>query len=391
MFDTIVIGGGMAGFIAACRLADRGEKVAVVSKGDPVCSLSTGCIDITDAGPDPIAAIDSLPTEHPYHLLETRTIQASIDYFRDLASAHGLPYRGSARENQTVLTPLGRSRFTALAPATMTDTARNQDLFLVSFHGMRDFYPSYFRKRFPDCRFAEFDAGVGSVMGLAARFDEPEFRRRFAEWLRITVPDGARVGVPAVLGVHDSYQIMEELETATGTQVFEIATIPPSVPGIRLFSMLKTASTRRGVEYLFGAGIAEVEKAGKTVRRIRLEVPGRARWIEARKFMLATGSFVSGGLLSTEKSVTEPVFGLPVFVPGERSSWFHENFFAAEHPVQQSGVLVDGEFRPSTGDWDNVFVCGSILAHGQIIRYQCGHGVAVSTAYAAADICAGAA
>jgi len=49
-YEVVIIGGGMSGMMAAITLADMGRTVAVVSRGDPVCCLSTGCIDVLAAG-----------------------------------------------------------------------------------------------------------------------------------------------------------------------------------------------------------------------------------------------------------------------------------------------------------------------------------------------------
>jgi len=44
--DVLVIGGGMAGAVAASKAADLGREVAVVRKGYGATALSSGVIDI---------------------------------------------------------------------------------------------------------------------------------------------------------------------------------------------------------------------------------------------------------------------------------------------------------------------------------------------------------
>lgn len=65
LHDVVVIGGGMSGLTAAIHLAGKGLRTALVSRGDPVCSLSTGCIDVLDIGKRPLEAMGELPEGHP--------------------------------------------------------------------------------------------------------------------------------------------------------------------------------------------------------------------------------------------------------------------------------------------------------------------------------------
>ena len=44
--DVLVIGGGMAGAVAASKAADSGQEVAVVRRGYGATALSSGAIDI---------------------------------------------------------------------------------------------------------------------------------------------------------------------------------------------------------------------------------------------------------------------------------------------------------------------------------------------------------
>ncbi|MCZ7542112.1 MAG: hypothetical protein M5R40_00570 [Anaerolineae bacterium] len=49
----------------------------------------------------------------------------------------------------------------------------------------------------------------------------------------------ARVGFPAVLGLYDAARVQAVLADALGAPVFEITTLPPSVPGMRLYHALR--------------------------------------------------------------------------------------------------------------------------------------------------------
>jgi anaerobic glycerol-3-phosphate dehydrogenase len=44
--------------------------------------------------------------------------------------------------------------------------------------------------------------------------------------------------------------------------------------------------------------------------------------------------------------------------------------------------------RPADSPWNNIFLCGGILAETEILKNGCGHGLALATAHAAAQSCA---
>jgi anaerobic glycerol-3-phosphate dehydrogenase len=43
--------------------------------------------------------------------------------------------------------------------------------------------------------------------------------------------------------------------------------------------------------------------------------------------------------------------------------------------------------RPADSSWENIFVCGGILANTEILKNGCGHGLALATAQVAAQSC----
>ncbi|MEA3428389.1 MAG: hypothetical protein U9Q84_04060, partial [Thermodesulfobacteriota bacterium] len=128
---------------------------------------------------------------------------------------------------------------------------------------------------------------------------------------------------------------------------------------------------------------------------VTLSNAGRAVSVQGRAFIMATGSFVSGGLFASTDTVKETAFDLPVYLPTGRENWFNDDFFVAGHAIEKSGIQVDSSFRPlgrpldrSPGaELENLFVCGSILAFSEIMKYRCGHGIAIVTGMAAANVC----
>jgi len=389
IYDVVIIGGGMSGLMAAAALVQKGRKVALISKGDPVCCFSTGCIDLLADGDDPLQGIGSLPDNHPYRLVGEDAVVRSLELFREIISEGGLPYVGDVHVNRGVLTSLGRCKTTCLVPETMkfSDFDSDEYIHVISFYKMKDFYPQYITSRYTNAGHSVFDPGVITTAGIAEKFENKPFLESFISWMKgLDIPEG-RIALPAVLGRSRAGDVYREVSAGCGRKIFEIPTLPPSMPGLRLFGGLKKALLRRGVNLYWGKGIYSVEKLGNRIEAVTLDSAGRTTRVEGRAFILATGSFVSGGLQASMDSVTETVFDLPAYLPGGRESWFNDDFFAPGHEIEKAGIRVDASFRPVDTEIENLCVCGSILAFSEVMKYRCGHGMAIATGVAAAEAC----
>ena len=80
----------------------------------------------------------------------------------------------------------------------------------------------------------DIDRADENSLGLARRFDDPSWRAAFAARLALKLQADERVGLPAMLGSRDPHGAWSDLEHRLGRSVFEIPTLPPSVPGMRL-------------------------------------------------------------------------------------------------------------------------------------------------------------
>ena len=63
-------------------------------------------------------------------------------------------------------------------------------------------------------------------------FHRSEVRARVASELRGKLNGAQRVGMPAVLGLEEHTKVWQEFQDRLGVPVFEIPTLPPSVPGL---------------------------------------------------------------------------------------------------------------------------------------------------------------
>lgn len=388
-YDVVIIGGGMSGLMAAIPLAEKGRSVAVISKGDPVCCLSTGCVDLCSKGDDPIGGIESFPDHHPYRLVGVEKVKESFDIFQKIMIETGLPYIGDCHANRKILTPFGTSKTTCLVPKTMKSASCDPDEYIhvISFNGLKDFYPSYITSGHVNSGCSIFDAGVSSTSAIAERFEEEDFLQEFVSWLaNLALPEG-KIAFPAVLGIRSAMAIFNAITEYLGRDIFEIPTIPPSIPGERLFSSLKNLFLEKGGSLYWGKEIASVEKLNGRIEAVTLSNRGRSTRVQGTLFILATGSFVSGGLYASMDDVRETVFNLETYLPGERENWFNEDFFIPGHTIEKAGIRVDSTLRPLDSEFSNLFVCGSILAFTEVMKYGCGHGTAIATGVAAANIC----
>jgi glycerol-3-phosphate dehydrogenase subunit B len=118
-YDVVIIGAGVAGLTAGALLAERGFKVALVTKGEPTACLSTGCVDVCSGDDNPLSGIKNLPPEHPFHLVPEKTISESLNYFRTAMMDMNVPYSGWAEKNRSVLSALGTFKTSCLVPSTM--------------------------------------------------------------------------------------------------------------------------------------------------------------------------------------------------------------------------------------------------------------------------------
>jgi glycerol-3-phosphate dehydrogenase subunit B len=283
----------------------------------------------------------------------------------------------------------GTFKTTCLTPLTMQSSPQSDDerIHIVTFSGLKDFYPGYIISRLSNASYSTYDAGVSTTMGIASKFEDDSFLEAFILWLEKQNIREDKIAVPAVLGLESAAAILQKIEHRLERPVFEIPTIPPSMPGRRLFNGLKDHFRRKGGVIYWNWPVVGVEKSGRQIEAVMAESHGRPNSLNARAFILATGSFVGGGLWAKHDKITEKIFNLPVFVPGERDVWFDQDYFSMNHGIGQAGIEVDSTFRPANCSWDNLFVCGAILAHTEALKNGCGNGFAIATGHAAAQSC----
>ena len=225
---------------------------------------------------------------------------------------------------------------------------------------------------------------------MARDMEFPGNLKKLADEIRPLLEDAEVVGLPAVLGMDRTHEIVEELSGELNMPVFEIPTMPLSVPGLRLDEAFTRGLTAKGVQFFIPGRVARYERKDGGGFLLRVEHKDRTKSILAKGVILAAGRFWARGLRADRDKIREPVFDLPVFQPGERKDWHRKEFLDLRgHPANRAGIEVDNLFRPLNEKGrpaiDNLLACGSILAHQDWMRSKCGSGLAISTARAAVD------
>jgi glycerol-3-phosphate dehydrogenase subunit B len=411
--DVIVIGAGLAGLTAALRLAERGKSVLVLARGVGATHLAPPTIDVLgyseggDAIESPrraLAAVAASAPRHPYARVGAETVSAALEWWT--AALPQLRYTGTLDANMLLPTAVGAAKPTALGPATMAggDLRSGGRIAVVGLRGLKDFHAGYAADNLAPAARArgakvlvrplelkppldgERDPGG---LGFAARFERPEFRDAVVGELRTLLAPGERAGFPAVLGLRDAGQVHRELEERLRTTVFEIPTLPPSVPGMRLFEVLKDALRRAGGRLVLGDRVIGAESNGRGVKAVVAQTAARRVAHRAGSFVLATGGFASGGFeLDSAGTIRESVLGLPVAgVPPPGEARFRPGYFD-HHPLARAGLEVDERMRPLGPKglvYANVHAAGAALAGAEPWREASGNGISVATGFAAAE------
>jgi len=407
--DVVVIGAGLAGLSCAAELAERGASVFLAAKGMATTHWTHGGLDVAapvgaSTARDGVRRLAAIPT-HPYRWLAP-DVESAVDGHLRRAAAEGLEHGGSLDAPLVPIpTAIGSLRPASILPAAQAaalEPWNGHGLVLVGFRRYRDAWAQYAARNlasgaWPDgpteVTAAEVDLpGTDDLHNvnaqtLARLFDEPAWRERALRAIAGALPAGsARVGLPAVLGLTSHAEVLADAERILGRRVFEIPSLPPSVPGMRLFDALRRRILAAAGRIQIGFDVVSVEREGARISAVHTEAASRTLRLAADAFVLATGGIAGAGIRAhPDGGLTERVFGLPVSAP-PRDQWFSDDPLEP-HPLEAAEVEVDAELRPA--GVDNGWVIGSALPGMHCLDQRCGDGVALASAHRAARSLAG--
>lgn len=408
--DLMVIGSGMAG-MAAAYFAARRHIDAVQAGITGGINFASGLLDVLGVHPvsmakrvtDPWKGLERLVREepdHPYGRMTIGEVQTAMTQCLEFLARAGIPYQTNGLQNCEVLTPAGTVKTTYAVPRSMfagvKALADQTPTLIVEFVGLKGFsarqitaslgslWPSLKRARvaFPGSSAELYTEHAARALDAKAN------RGPLAEAIRPHVGACRAVGLPALLGIYRTQEILAELEDYLGVAVFEIPTMVPAVTGLRLRETFEQWLPRMGVRAFYQQKVmeAQVSPDGGFQFLVGLDVP-QIR-VRANKAIVATGRFFGKGLRADRLGIRETLFNLPVDQPSERTVWHRADLLHPNgHPINRAGLKIDSRFRPTDGDGNvihaNLHAAGSVLAHQDWVRQKCGSGLAIATAFGA--------
>ncbi|MBP7582630.1 MAG: glycerol-3-phosphate dehydrogenase subunit GlpB [Spirochaetes bacterium] len=419
-YDCVIMGGGISALTCGISCAAAGLRTGIISGGMSALHFSSGSIDLYGYHPDrkivyrPFEQVEELighEPNHPYAKCGMDTIRGAMTFFKEQVAKGGLELYDNGDANHFHVSTMGTVKPTYFSQRSVFNEAMKEEfrkrpkIALLTFTGYRDYYPELAAVNLKKSSlFAHLEIVTGEVtlpiygrtsrnphefrsIDIARIFDSERYIRNIADQIRKAAAGAAFAGLPAFIGINNYAKIHRRLSELTGLLVYEIPTLPPSILGMRIDDALKTRFADLGGEFIAGDKINGGEIIDGRLDHVHTENHGTTR-IRAKYYVLATGSFFSGGLVSGFNIIREPVFDLRLFRDNERNRWYSQRFLdTAGHPFLEYGVETNGNLNPVTQEGrtvENLFCAGAILAHYNPVADGCGGGVAVSTGYAAA-------
>ena len=408
--DMVVIGAGLSGLFSAWWACVSGLKTKIVAKGWGSQYWSTGCIDILGYLPSDYTTRVSSPANsfdefvkrnphHPYTHIGLDVLEMAIDAFIKLCEERKYPYHGSVNSNFLLPTAVGSIRPTCLVPSSMVagDLRYTSPMLIVGFSQFLDFYPALVADNLNSQGMLSREVTLDllslrdrkflSGMVLARLFDNPDFCTEVTDMLKPKLGNTARVGFPAVLGLHNTPKVVKQLEESLGVPVFEIPGLPPSIPGIRLHNLLSSSIEKLHGVIENGMTVTHALTENRIVSAVLSDAAAKKVAHNANHFILATGDILGGGIIVDQNGYAQDVvFNLPIEIPLSRTDWFNDQFLSTEsHPIHTKGLFIDLDFHPVNDAgklfFENLYAAGNIIGNCDPIRECSMEGIALGSGY----------
>jgi glycerol-3-phosphate dehydrogenase subunit B len=301
----------------------------------------------------------------------TPWLEEAMGFFCDFTDFAGCCFKGGLGETRHIPTILGSFQTVSLAPFYLWngDPATVSQVAVVGIRGLASFDSNFVAERlayhasklergskYVSCEIAlPLEEGtVPGTLQFGNRYDRDYlFRMQVRNALRPIASKANLIIIPGMLGLKSGPEEIGWLETELDCLICELPTLPPSVPGMRLFNRLVTRLRKVGVEFFTGFPIQELLIEGGQCDGLLVEAPARPLRLSADSVILATGPF-SAKLLGSSLS----------------------GFNRDHRPVDSKGGVIA----------DNLFGAGAILHKNSA---QGGNAAAILTGYMGAMMAAG--
>ena len=290
-YDVVIVGAGLSGLVAAGVTAHRKLKVALVATGPGSFVTGPGWLKAQE-----ILRASAAPA-----------LGEAIAYFCELARLAGCPYAGDILTARSLPSVLGDFHSVALAPLTLWNTEPRDGISteIVGIRGLSGFDENFMAERLTEqarligsnCAYAARQISFSRDMGvpvtalrIAECFDrDPAFRAELIHALREAASGFARILVPGILGLESSAEQIAEFERELGCVVCEIPTLPPSIPGLRIYHRLERYLHKIGVELYRGFPVEQVEIHDGVCVGMRVASPGHSLRLHCDSVVVAIG------------------------------------------------------------------------------------------------------
>lgn len=386
------------------KLAEAGRQVAIVARGQSTLHFSSGSFDLLGYTPKgevvahPIDAVNLLPASHPYNKIGRNSIVALAQQAKELLLSSSIKVKGEAQQNHFRITPMGVMKPTWLtledyATSESSATLPYRKVVLANIAGFLDFPQDFIAEGMRRLG-TEVKKEIINIPALKARRHSPtemrsaniarilsidETLNQIADLLNETDTGIEAIYLPAIVGL-DAQDTAAALKDKVKKPLYFIATIPPSVPGIRVEKLLRKRFNQLGGIFLTGSTITGGKIENGSIKYIEANnLPDEQ--LTAKEYILATGSFQSEGLMSNYERVYEPVFDLDVDALDNRPAWTAQNVYD-EQPYMKFGVHTNEHFQTMKGGItiSNLYAVGSVLSGHNTIKTADGTGVDLLTA-----------
>ena len=405
--DTVIMGGGLSALTCGITLAKHGKRVTIVASGQSTLLFNGGSMELLGSidGQEvtaPLEAVATLPDNHPYRKIGTERIASLASEAKQLLDDAGINMEGRPDANHWRITPMGVAKPAWL---TLSDHMRIDDLShlpakrvaLMAIRGYLDQPNSMLaqglRSLGMEVKVVEFSTSdITSLRrspsemratSLAKHLLSNSALQRVSEQINALATEADLVLLPSVLGQNDDNDF-QALQSMVDKPLRLVATLPPAVAGMRMQAQLRHYFRMLGGTYLMGdtavSGTFDQDRLTAVTTAKLGDMP-----LKADHFVLATGSFVSRGLMADYERVYEPVLGVDVDADADRECWTRFGVLNAQ-AYTQYGVATDNSLRCliEGKSITNLRAIGSVLSGHDAIKMGDGTGVSMLTALAAA-------
>ncbi len=401
-FDTIIIGGGLGGLVTGIELSRKGQKCLIVSSGQSALHFFSGSLELCGLGDEPLEAMKSLDSNHPYKKIGLDAVGKLTERVKPLFEEVGIKFKGSSDRNHCRITPIGVLKNTWLtmeeyASVQSPSSLEGKKLLVLNIEGFLDFHPNYIAAGLDKMGAISTVKEISMPELERLRHNPTEMRSTniaktltgdtlgsLAAKINRYAKDVDAVMMPAIVGLTGCADVIK-LKEMVNKPLHFLATLPPSVPGIRMQIMLKKHFQKIGGVYMLGDSVN-----GGTFEDGRLKaiqtVNHSDTLFEADNFVLASGSLFSKGLVSDIDGIREPIFDLDVDYAKERQQWYKKDMFEIQ-PYMSFGVATDDKLHAMKDGKpvENLYAVGSVLSGCFPIKEGSGAGIALLSSLYASD------